>query len=50
MLNLPLKEKELKAKNRGIKGYRNMSADKLLSIVNNSEQVKKTKAIRYIRK
>ena len=28
MLNLSLKECELKAKNRGIKGYKSMSIDK----------------------
>ena len=50
MLNLSLKELELKAKVRCIKGYKTMSVDKLLSILDKSEQVKKTKAIRDIRK
>ena len=50
MLNLSLKELELKAKVRGIKGYKTMSVDKLLSILDKSEQAKKTKAIRDIRK
>ena len=34
MLNLPLKELKLDAKTGGIKGYRSMSKDKLLSMVN----------------
>ena len=50
MLNLSLKELELKAKNRGIKGYKSMSIDKLLSILDKSEQAKKNKALRDIRK
>ena len=50
MLNLSLKESELKAKNIGIKDYKNLSIDKLLSMLDKSEQVKKTKAIRDIRK
>ena len=50
MLNMSLKELELNAKNRGIKGYKSVSIDKLLSILDKSEQVKKTKAIRDIRK
>ena len=48
MLNLSLKEFELKAKNRGIKGNKSISIDKLLSILDASEPVKKTKAIRDI--
>ena len=39
MVNLSLKELELKVKNRGIKGYKSMSIDKLLSIPDKSEQV-----------
>ena len=50
MLNLSLKELELKAKNRGIKDYKSMPIDKLLSILDKLEQVRKTKAIRDIRK
>ena len=40
-LNLSLKELEIKAKNRGIKDHKSLSIDKLLSILNKSEQVKK---------
>ena len=40
MLNLSLKELKLKAKNGGIKGNKSMSTDKLLRILNKSEQVK----------
>ena len=36
MLNLSLKE--LEAKNRGIKGYKSMSIDKLLSILMHQNQ------------
>ena len=43
MLNLLLKELELKAKNRGIKGYKSMSIDKLLSTLDKSEKAKKLK-------
>ena len=50
MLNLSLKELELKTKNRGIKDYKSLSIDKLLSIIDKSEQVKKAKAIKDIRK
>ena len=50
LFNLSRKELELKAKNRGIEGYKSMSKDKLLSIFDKSELVKKTKAIRVIRK
>ena len=50
MLNLSLKELELKAKNRGIKDYKSLSIDKLLSILDKSEQVKKSKAIKDMRK
>ena len=41
MLNLSLKELELKAKNKVIKGDKDMFIDKLLSIINKSAQVKK---------
>ena len=50
MLNLSLKELELKAKSRCIKDYESFSIDKILSILDKSEQVKKTKAIKGIRK
>ena len=50
MFNLSRKELELKAKDRGIEGYKSMSIDKLLSIFDKSELVKKIKAIRVIRK
>ena len=50
MLNLSLKELELKAKNRSFKGYKSMYVDKLLSILDKSEKTKKTKAITEIRK
>ena len=43
MLNLSLKELELKAKHIGIKDYKSLSIDKLLSILDKSEQVKKLK-------
>ena len=50
MLNLELNEWELKAKNRGIKGYKSMSIDKLLSIIDVAEPTKDNKPIRDIRK
>ena len=40
ILNLSLKELELKRKNRCIKGYESMSIDKLLSILDASEPIK----------
>ena len=40
MLNLPLNEWRLIAKNRGIKGYKSMSKERLLSALNESELVK----------
>ena len=49
-INLSLKELELTAKNRGIKSYKIMSKDKLLRKLDKSEQVKKPKATRDIRK
>ena len=42
MLNLPLKDLEVKAKNKGIKDYKTMSIDKLLSVLDASESVPKT--------
>ena len=50
MLGLSLKKLRAIAKIRGIKDYKSMSKDKLLSILDKSKQVKKTKAIRDIRK
>ena len=41
MINLSLKELELKAKIRGIKGYKSISRDKLLSIFDKAQQLKK---------
>ena len=46
MLNLSLKELKLIAKNRGIKGYKIMSKDKLLSMRNTPEPIKENKDIR----
>ena len=50
MLNLSVKELEVKAKNRGIKVYESLSIDKLLSIFDKSEKAKKTKAVKDVRK
>ena len=50
MLNLSLKELKVIAKNRGIKGYKNISKDKLLSIVNAPEPIKENKTIKDIGK
>ena len=41
MLNQSLNELKLIAKSRGIKGYKRMSQDRLLSVLNASESVKK---------
>ena len=41
MLNLSLKELRLVAKNRGIKGYKSISKDKSLSMVNTPESIEK---------
>ena len=41
MLSLLLKELELIAENRGIKGYKSMPKDKLLCILNVPEPIKK---------
>ena len=43
ILNLPLKELKLKAKNIGIKDYKSMSVDKLLRILDALEPMKKLK-------
>lgn len=40
MLNLSLEGLKLIAKNGGIKGYKNMSKDKLLGIINAPEPIK----------
>ena len=45
MLDLSLKELRAIAKIRGIKDYRSMPKDKLLSILDKSEQVKKLKLL-----
>ena len=50
MLNLSLKELELKAKNRGFEGYKTMSIDKLFRIFDAPEPIKENKPIRDIRK
>ena len=41
MLNILLKEWKLIAKNKGIKGYKSISKDKLLSMFNTPELIKK---------
>ena len=43
MLNLSLKELEIKANNRGIKGYKSMPIDKLLKILDKSVKATKLK-------
>ena len=50
MLNLSLKELDVKAEIRDIKDYKSISIDKLLSILDASEPIKQTKAIKDIRK
>ena len=45
MLNLSLSELKLIAKSRGVKGYKSMSEDRLLSALNASELAKKLKRI-----
>ena len=50
MLDLSLKQLRTNGKIRDIKDYKSMSKDKLLSMLNKSEQIKETKAIRDIRK
>ena len=42
MLNLPLKESKAIAKIRGIKGYKSMSEDRLLSALKAPESLKKS--------
>ena len=43
MLNLSLSELKLIAKGRGIKGYKSMSKERLLSALNESESVESKK-------
>ena len=43
MLNLSLNELKLIVKSRGIKGYKSMSEDRLLSALNAAESAKKVK-------
>ena len=50
MLNSSLKESKLIAKNKGIKGYKSMSKDKLLSILNMPEPIKENKTSKDINK
>ena len=50
ILDLSLEELRAVAKIRDIKGYKSMSKDKLLSMLEESKQVKKTKTIKDIRK
>ena len=50
MLDLLLRELRAIAKIRAIKDYRSMFKDKLVSMLDKSEQAKKTKAIRDMRK
>ena len=50
MLDRSVKELKVIAKIRGCKDYKSTSKDKLLSILDKSEQAKKTKAIRDKRK
>ena len=46
MVNLSVNELKLIAKTKGIKGYKSMSKDKLLSALNASESVKTIREIR----
>ena len=50
MLSWRLEELELGAENRGIKDYKSMSIDKLLSMLDASESIKESEAIKGIRK
>ena len=43
MLNLSVKESELTAKHNGIKDYKILSIDKLLSMLDRAEKAKKKK-------
>ena len=45
MLNLSLNELKLIAKSRGIKGYKTMSEDRLLSALNPLESMKESEAM-----
>ena len=45
MVNLSLNELKTIAKVRGIKGYKSMSAERLLSVLNESEPVKESEKI-----
>ena len=49
MLNLSLNELKLITRGRGIKGYKSISEDRLLSALNASESVKKVTRIRMAR-
>ena len=50
MLSWRLEELELGTENRGIKDYKSMSIDKLLSMLDASESIKESEAIKGIRK
>ena len=50
MINLLLIKLKLITKNRRIKAYKNLSKDKLLSILKASEPIKEKKIIKYLRK
>ena len=46
MIYLSLKESRQVAKNRGIKGYKSISKDKLLILLNTPEPIKDNKTIK----
>ena len=50
MIYLSLKESRQVAKNRGIKGYKSISKDKLLILLNTPEPIKDNKPIKEIEK
>ena len=50
MLNLLIKELQLKITDRGVNDYKSMSIDKLLSILDASESIKRNKTTKDIRK
>ena len=50
MLNVSLNELRLIAKSRGIKDYKRMSEDRLLSVLNASEPITKNKTIKETKK
>ena len=50
MLNLSLKQLQLKITNKGINDYKSMSIDKLLSILDASKSIKINKTTKDIRK